>query len=89
MSTKVSPFMGGLGRDLTDKIMIDTNGNVGINVSSAATVDDALLNVQGNVIIGTNASNVFTVTGQFDLGAREGAINEYTTIIKTRHDSRK
>ena len=68
MSTKVSPFMGGLGRDLTDKIMIDTNGNVGINISSASTVDDALLNVQGNVIIGTNASNVFTVTGQFDLG---------------------
>ena len=60
--------MGGLGRDLTDKIMIDTNGNVGINISSASTVDDALLNVQGNVIIGTNASNVFTVTGQFDLG---------------------
>jgi hypothetical protein len=68
MSTKVSPFMGGLGRDLTDKIMIDTNGNVGINISSASTVDDALLNVQGNVIIGTNASNVFTVTGKFDLG---------------------
>ena len=68
MSTKVSPFMGGLGRDITDKIMIDTNGNVGINISSASTVDDALLNVQGNVIIGTNASNVFTVTGQFDLG---------------------
>jgi len=68
MSTKVSPFMGGLGRDLTDKIMIDPNGNVGINISSASTVDDALLNVQGNVIIGTNASNVFTVTGQFDLG---------------------
>lgn len=60
--------MGGLGRDITDKIMIDTNGNVGINISSASTVDDALLNVQGNVIIGTNASNVFTVTGQFDLG---------------------
>jgi hypothetical protein len=69
MSTKVSPFMGGLGRDLTDKIMIDPNGNVGINISSASTVDDALLNVQGNVIIGTNASNVFTVTGIFDLGA--------------------
>jgi hypothetical protein len=69
MSTKVSPFMGGLGRDITDKIMIDTNGNVGINISSTATVDDALLSVQGNVIIGTNASNVFTVTGQFDLGA--------------------
>jgi len=60
--------MGGLGRDITDKLMIDTNGNVGINISSASTVDTAAFDVQGNVAIGTNSSNTFTVTGTFDLG---------------------
>lgn len=69
MSTKVSPFMGGLGKDITDKLMVDTNGNVGINISSASTVDTATLDVQGNVAIGTNSSNTFTVTGIFDLGS--------------------
>jgi hypothetical protein len=60
--------MGGLGIDITDKLLVDTNGNVGINISSASTVDTATLDVQGNVALGTNSSNTFTVTGTFDLG---------------------
>ena len=133
MSIKVSPFMGGLGLDATNKFEIQSNatvtvgngtttGNIVLGTITAGTfnglssnsigdsdsavsvIDPAIsfvsddadvlvidrsqgvesvftgnvsisgevvhnLDVRGNIVMGTNASNTFSVTGIFDLGA--------------------
>lgn len=117
MSIKVSPFMGGLGIDATNKFEVlsnatvtvgngTTTGNIvvgtitattfnGISTNAAADSDSAVSIIdpavsvisnglelitidqtqgvetqfQGNVSVGTNASNTFSITGIFDLGS--------------------
>jgi hypothetical protein len=116
MSTKVSPFMGGLGLDARSKFEVlanatvtvgdgTTTGNIvvgtitattfnGLNPNSIAQNDTVISIIDpavsiisngleyltidktqgvesqfiGNVSIGTNASNTFSITGKFDLG---------------------
>ena len=116
MSTKVSPFMGGLGIDARSKFEVlanatvtvgdgTTTGNIvvgtitattfnGLNPNSIAQNDTVISIIDpavsiisngleyltidktqgvesqfiGNVSIGTNASNTFSITGKFDLG---------------------
>ena len=114
MSTKVSPFSGGLGIDARGIFEVEANstvtigsgsGNVvvgtitattfnGLNPNSIAQNDTAISIIDpavsiisngleyltidktqgvesqfiGNVSIGTNASNTFSITGKFDLG---------------------
>ena len=117
MSTKVSPFSGGLGIDARSKFTIlanatvtvgngTTTGNINVGSITAGTynglssngitngdsvvsiIDPAVslisnglryividktqgveTQVIGNVSIGTNDSNTFSITGKFDLGA--------------------
>lgn len=117
MSTKVSPFMGGLGIDARSKFSVlanatvtvgdgSTTGNIVVGTITASTfnglssnsigagdsvvsiIDPAVslisnglryividktqgveTQVIGNVSIGTNDSNTFSITGKFDLGA--------------------
>jgi hypothetical protein len=117
MSIKVSPFMGGLGIDATDKFEVlsnatvtvgdgTTTGNIVVGTITAGTfnglssnsigdsdsavsiIDPAVSIIsndiefitidqtqgvetqfQGNVSIGTNASNTFSITGILDLGS--------------------
>ena len=117
MSTKVSPFSGGLGIDARSKFTIlanatvtvgdcSTTGNINVGIITAGTYNGLISNAivggdsavsiidpavslisngleyltidktegvesqfKGNVSIGTNASNSFSITGKFDLGA--------------------
>jgi len=115
MSTKVTPFMGGLGLDARGVLEVEANSTVtigggsgnlvvgsitasdfqGLTVNSTYDADTAVSIIdpaisiisngvefitidqtqgvesqfEGNVSVGTNASNTFSVTGIFDLGS--------------------
>ena len=71
MSTKVSPFMGGLGRDVTNKFEITDNATVVIGAEGSTgnlelghdlVVGNSIV-ASGNVTIGSHADNVLAVTG--------------------------
>ena len=71
MSTKVSPFMGGLARDVTNKfeitdnatVVIGTEGSTGnLELGHDLVVGNSIV-ASGNVTIGSHADNVLAVTG--------------------------
>ena len=71
MSTKVSPFMGGLGRDVTNKfeitdnatVVIGTEGSTGnLELGHDLVVGNSIV-ASGNVTVGSHSDNLVSVTG--------------------------
>jgi hypothetical protein len=61
MTQKVSAYMGGLGLDATNKLILQSNATV--TVGNGTSTGNVI--VGGTVVVGSN----LTVGGTFDLGA--------------------